>query len=1357
MKRLPASAFLLLSVLSLPLYAATVAVTGRVLGPEGRPAAGVKVALIPVLPEAETARLELAGKIDPEPAATAATDAAGVFHLAAPDAGMWRVTVAAPGFVPLEALLVPLLDETELSDARLLPDAGLQVRVTDPRGQPLAHGWVRAESARPPSLSPGTWQVPLHRIAFTDANGSATLPRAREEVLTLRAAAPGALPAERKNVRGGSVALRLAAGRSRQIQVRDPQGKGVPGVFVTASESGWVAGRTSESGLLDLAVPDHGVDLRLTTMDGRQLAYRLRPAKPDEKGPAAIVLRKAEPASGRIVSAQDGRPLAGALAWLATDFGAAVRAGADGTFRFPDLPEEGGVTAAAPGFFPGDGQVLGKRLPTFALQPRLAASGMVVDEAGRPVAGARLEASYLPDRLQAVKGYTVYRSGGFARSAPSGRFRLAGLLAGVAYEMRIDREGFAPARLELPAREAGKPVADLRIVLRAGRTLFGTVVDAGRRPVAGARVNLRAAAPTSLQARLWVIRGDSNPDGCLPEAPTDAAGRFELKDLAAGTFDLTVRARGFAPLTVPALAVPEGTGTTDAGAVMLARGASIHGLVADAKGNPVDGAEVRAKAPEREEIPRLTRGDPGPADAVTAADGSFVLEDRSPGETLDLAVTRPGYGPGSAPGVAVPSETPVRIVLQPTARVAGRTLDPEGKPVAGASVFLSEQESKSLGGQSVLMPSGRFHRGTADDEGGFSFDGVSPGPFTLSARAPRRQEAELANLEVKGGQDLTGLDLVLAPGAEVAGKVLSPEGRPVPETEVAVVEASENGFPSFSPLRATTDGDGQYRIEGIPPGKHTLEAHAEGYRRAVRDVELTPAAAAVDFALERGLEASGRVVDDAGNPVPGARLLLVAGQNAFDSPRTVSGADGTFRFSGLQDGTYRLAALKDGYTSDRKGTTVTLAGAPVSGLEVKLSGGGTITGRLTGVELSQLSQVRVSTNRAELGRVDSEGVYQILHVPPGEWTVTAVVPDTPLHAEGHVTLEPGAREARLDLQLGGGRTLTGMVTSNGEPLAGASLSLARPKTEMGQTAATDHQGGFRFGGLEDGVYDLGVSTPKGAQHHESVEISGDREIRVELRTASLAGRAIDAADSSPVSGVRISLRPTVEGPTLFGDATTDARGAFRLLEVGDGAWTLRATREGYAPAERQVRVDGSTPDEIELRLEPTEGVTVEALLTTGQAPDRIQVAALDAGGKVIASGIYPTGENGRTRISNVPPGSWQLLIKADQAAPATVPASVPGPAIHAILPPGGEVRVQVPALASGSTTATIVLTGAGGPYRGFDWDGGVKSEWELAGGTIRLAGVPAGVWQLAVRSADGRSWSGTATVTPGGMAEVVLK
>jgi uncharacterized GH25 family protein len=1179
-KRFSASAFLLLALLPGPLLAAKIGITGRVVGADGKPAANIKVSLIPMVSATEIYRLELAGKTAVDPVATAATDAAGTFHLTAPDAGMWRVRTEAAGWVPLEALLTPLTEDAELADARLIPDAGLRAKVTDPQGKPVAHAWVRVEAPRGGSAE--TWHLPLRRVAFTDAGGVATLPRARDEVVTLHAAVAGALPGTQRNVRGSTAEVRLAAGLKRAIEVRDRQGKGIAGVFVTLTESAWLAGRTPESGRLDLAVPAAGVDLRLATADGRRMIYRLRAAKPDEKGPAVIVLQPAVPASGRIVAA-DGRPIAGALAWLADDVGVVVRAGQDGRIQIPDLPEEGSTLfAAAAGFFAAEGRAAASHLPTLVLKARLRTSGVVVDEAGRPVAGAALKASPLPGP-RALRTPALYQSGSFARSAASGRFQLAKIAPGIAYDLRINRDGYAPVRQELPPRAAGSPSPEMRIVLHAGRAASGRVTDAGGRPVAGAQVSLQAAAPAGLAARLRAVRDPER----YPGSPSDATGRFELRDLPAGTFDLLVRAPGFAPLTLPSLAVPEGKGTTDLGTVALGPGAALQGLVVDAQGDPIAGAEVRARAAQQEGILVVRTGDNGPADAVTAADGSFLLADRSPGESLTLTVTHSSYSPGSLPGVAVPAATPVRIVLQPTGQVAGRAVDPDGKPVAGATVLLSEQEPVSFGGRMAIVGSSPLRRGITDDEGGFSFDGVFPGAFLLEARAPRYQEAELTHLELKAGQDLTRLEIVLKAGAAVEGRVLSPDG-PMPDAEVTVVQSSPGELGSYdSSLRAITDGDGQYRIDGIPPGNRRLEARAEGYRRAVRDVEVAARTPAVDFALERGLEASGRAVDDDGAPVPGAQVILSASRAFMNAQRTLTETDGGFRITGLQEGSYTLSASKDGYESDPQGVPVTLAGASATGLEVRLSGGGAITGRLTGLEFSQLSRVRVSASLLYIGRVDPEGSYRIPNLPPGDYTVTAVVPETALHAEGRVTLAPGAPEAKLDLQLGNGHTLTGVVLSNGEPLAGASLGLVKTGTAS-QSGTTDYEGGFRFGGLDDGHYDLDVGTQRGAQHRESVDLAGDQTIRVELRTAGLAGRVIDATDASPVAGAEVTLRVGDDRPPSFYSTTTDAHGAFRLLEVEDGAWKLRATREGYAPAEREVRVDGSAVDDVEIRLDPTQ-------------------------------------------------------------------------------------------------------------------------------------------------------------------------
>ncbi len=176
-----------------------------------------------------------------------------------------------------------------------------------------------------------------------------------------------------------------------------------------------------------------------------------------------------------------------------------------------------------------------------------------------------------------------------------------------------------------------------------------------------------------------------------------------------------------------------------------------------------------------------------------------------------------------------------------------------------------------------------------------------------------------------------------------------------------------------------------------------------------------------------------------------------------------------------------------------------------------------------------------------------------------------------------------------------------------------------------------------------------------------------------------------------------------------------------------------------------------------LSLSPTEGLTLAVILPSGQAPERIRAGVLDASGKTVAAGYYPVGENGRVRLSNVPPGSWQIFVDSDFSAPASVPATVPGPVVSVALPPAGMVRVKVPALTRDDTTATVSLTGPGGAYRTFDYTGQVASQWDLYRGIQSFGRIPAGTWQVTAKTADGRTFTGSTAVTPGGVVDVTLQ
>ncbi|MEA2559218.1 MAG: hypothetical protein QOH06_722 [Acidobacteriota bacterium] len=1364
-KAFPPLLVLLLFLIPALAAAAPIPVTGLVFGSGsgsgGSPVAGARVLLIPTPSLAESARIELEGKAHPDPAVTAVTGADGAFRLEAPEAGMWGVVVEAKGMVPQDILLQPLLEETELPPVRLESDAKLEVRVAGPDGKPLAGARVQAGEM---SGSMGfrwaelrRWQT-SDRAALTDAKGVAVLPRSARERLLVRAGVAGQPFAEQENVGSGSVTLRLAAGTVREIRVMDAAGKSpVPGVWVRVGESRWVAGKTDADGHFSVPLTARSkVKVDLTAEDGRRLDTYAEPPKPEEKRLQTLMLPALETLAGRVVSAADGRPIAGALVWD-QEPSAARRTGADGAYRIEVIAgRDATPRAAASGYLPADDQVGVtpgmRRGPTLTLEPSLSAAGVVVDEQGRPVPGVQVQAS--PQPATRMRNSAMMISGGTSHTSATGRFRASGLLAGVGYELRLSKAGFAVARAEIPPLEPGRPAADLRMVLRKGRTGFGRVVDRSDQPVVGARVELR---PRGGDRRMSMIRMRET-DSVKYEAVADATGRFEVRDLPAGTWELTARGSGFAPLTVPGLTVPEGAGSTDLGTVVMIPGVAVEGYAVDPEGRPVPGAEIRVGEATADPMSRfLQQEDPLPA-ATSAEDGFFRIQDRLAGETIDLDASRPGYAPGVASGVQVPPDQPVRLVLQPSSAVEGRTVDPDGKPVAGARLFVHPSDPVNVGGRFRMFVGARSRQSISDETGFFRIEDVIPGGIELQATATGYQRSELDNLEVRPGQELKGVEVVLAPGAVIEGRVFSPSGQPLAGAEVGVADPTMDFF--FG--SATTDGDGRYRLEGIAPGTRAVQAEHKSYRRAMKELEVRLGENSVDLRLEGGVEVRGRVVDEGGTPVPSARVSLRAGPRSWNQPDAASGADGSFVLDGVADGTYRVVADKEGFARSREGVEVTVAGSSVSGIEVKLTAGGAIVGQLSGLDFAELSKVQISLGGSrQAGQVSPDGSYRIDHVEPGEQRVTASLPGGSRQADGRVTLEPGAPEARLDLEFSGGLTLTGRVLRNGEAASGLNVMLSGGAFS-GRHGDTDHQGRFRFEGLEAGNYELQVyGFRSGSRHREAVDLSADRDVLIELHTVAISGRVVDAADQAPIPNAQILLlaaQTDDPAPWQNTETTSDSRGVFRLRDVAEGSWKVRAMQEGYAPEEVDVQVDSSRPvDGLELSLEATEGILLEVLLPSGRPPDMVNTAVFDAADRVVSRASYPPGEDGRVRVASVAPGTWELYLDSDGSASVVVPVTAPGNAGRVVLPRAGGLNLKVPGLSEARVGAKVTLTDASGKLFRVPWGSQVRKEFDLQGGSRRFESLTPGQWTLNVSATDGRTWSGSATVLPGGMAEVTLE
>jgi protocatechuate 3,4-dioxygenase beta subunit len=1370
--------FLVWPSLALAAPSPGIPVGGQVLDSKGKPFQGASVRLVPWSPKFDLWAMQLAGRWEPEPAARGTSDAQGRFRLTAPEAGMWRVIVEAPGKVPRQHGLVPLLDATELPPAHLPDDVRLEAQVVDPAGKPVEGARVVVASAERPGgrrryFTGEAWE-PVLRTAVTAANGKAVVPLAEGERWLLAVLAAGSPPGRAEGAgRQANLRLDLEQGCARIIEVTDGQRRPVQGAVARIGSQAWLT--SDAAGRIVVPARCKGTTtLNIETREARDLVTVSLTPLPAGKAPEDVPVRVALPAplprlTGRVVDAVSREPVAGAFVWTAGEPGGFARTDARGSYAVP-LPDPSSaavVQAASPEHMPASetvqpapgGQPAG---PAFALLPAAVVDGAVMDAEGRPVSGA--EVLVLPKPGGRLSMARLAEAARPARSDARGLFRFR-VASRMLHEIRAEHEGFPPASVEVPALEPRTVRKDVRIVLERGRTAFGRVVDTREQPIAGARVVLQPVAEAD-ESEMFMI-GSFHEGGSDFEGTTDATGRFEIGRLRAGRFDLIARAQGFAPMAVRGVAVQgKAASRVDLGTVVLPPGLTVEGTVVDPQGRPIAEAGVSAMPADFMSARAfLERGEP----LKTGPDGRFAIPGLREGTRIDLRAWKDGYVEGTAGGVDIPAAGPVRIVLEPGVRIAGRVVSGDGKPVADAMVATFSGE-----GGTGLMGMRGLRRGMSgtDEQGRFELTGIEPGKLVLRASAPGYLAGE-ARVEAVAGQTPEEVRIVLRTGAVVTGKVVGPDGAPVAGAEVRVVQGSrEDMFFSFGEAGARSDGEGIYRLAGIEEGRRSIAATHQDFQRAVRELDVRAGENRLDLRLGRGYPVSGRVVDSGGRPVADARVSLDNpgfGYDSDDSQLAASGADGSFQFPSVAPGTYTLRARKDGYAPAELPEPLQVAVAPVTDLELRLATGGTIRGRIRGLGFEQLVGVSVFAIRAEAlglggggsstGVVDFEGAYSIGGVAPGEWVVMAMSGSG--SARGKVTLPEGTPEVTLDLEFGGGFTLSGRVLRAGEPMPG--LQVMANGADVGSNAmgSTGSQGEFRLEGLEAGQYVVAAMDYRtGIRHTEEVEISGDREIVIELPTQRVSGRVLDATDSSPIGGAAVVLQKTEGDDGLMGygspSASTDPSGAFTMSGVPEGTWRAVARKEGYAPAEATVEVrPGADVGGVQLSLSPGAGLVLEVRTYLGSIPAQIFAALVDANGRSILAGPYETGEGGRVRLASAPPGRFRLYVSGGGAATASLDVTIPGPPVQVVLLPGSQLVVSVPGLAAQGGRGTATVTDVNGqPFRSVLY-GIVLSEWPLLEGGTVVEGVPPGTWRVRVTAPDGRVWEGTAS-TSGGRTQVVL-
>jgi protocatechuate 3,4-dioxygenase beta subunit len=1344
-------------------FAATteVRVGGRVLGPGKAPMAKADVRLLPEIGRVARARLAMDGR-SIEPAARARADDQGYFSLAAPHPGLWTVRVEASGFVPVEMKLEPLIEPRELDEVTLEPDRGIEITVKEAGGAPLPGAMARLVEEKPASTSwwrPQGWRT-APREGITGAGGKVRFPIGAKERLALAVATPAHALLERQNVRGGAVTLALARGIPRAVEVVSADRKPAGGALLAAGDHELPLGFSDARGRIVIPLAPGGpLEVLIVAEDGRSLAGRVEPAAATEgDAPRQFVLPNLGSLAGLVIDRLTRQPVTDALVWPDGEPWNAVRTGSAGTFAIAaQAGKKLSLAAGASGylrsrgmgaFSPGDGSPG----PTLPLRPAAVIEGVVVDGGGAPIAGARvgmaLSGSYV--------GYFEPQS--TARTDRQGRFRLSPVDPENDHDVAAAAAGFAPARETIRALEPRKTRSGVRIVLSAGQSVTGAVLNPGGQALKGATISI-ASAPRGTS---WFrMRDPRLPAWTDPvQGSSDEQGRFTIPHVPSGSYDLTILLPGFAKLTSQGHEVPRDAETIDLGSFTMVPGERLQGQVVDSAGRPIDGVEVRVVS----DVAAATwnRPDRSEPDATTGPDGWFALDDLGPGSRVDLWFRRTAYVERREPAVDVPHPGPLTVTIQAASRVSGTVVDADGDPVAGAAVsFMRTQRGGDARGWFRGMTA---RTESADGDGRFLFEGIEPGPVSLSAVAEGFRKTELGAIDVPEGKDLTDVVLRLEPGAVLLGRVTTPDEQPCINAHVRVV--LESSDPLGGRGGVDTDGAGRYRLEGLAPGRLSIEANHLDFLREVKEIEVRPGINHLDLKLGGGQTVSGRVTDVSGSPITDAWVSITT--SGWGGSQAMSELDGSFTLKAVRDGEYQLSVRADGYSPLRNPTPVKVAGKPVTGIDVRLDPAGTIAGRIIGVEPSDYPFVEVSAGAPGAGSgwsgVDHQGNYRIGGLGAGKFRVGATVGRSGKQASGTVEIKPGVAETRLDLEFGKGLVLGGRAILEDRPIKGAMVMAYTDVGRAGGQSRTDGEGAFRIEGLISGRYKVSLRQwETGLAHDVEVDLDADRELEIHVPTTRLAGLVVDAATLKPLAGVDIALAP----PTLQGEwaaflqvrsTATGADGRFRIQSVADGSWTLRLSKPGYAARSVDLEVRGGRDrDDLKWELDPTQGLTLNVRLPTGDAPDQVRVAVFGPDGRTVLQRAFDTGEDGAVRLTSLAAGTWQVTLAATGAGTTTIEVASPGESVRVGLLPACGLRVDVPGLAAGADGNLTLTDERGRPFRALGFFANPIVKWSIGQNGWENQTLPPGTWTVRVNAADGKSWQGTATTTPGEPVRVVLK
>jgi len=784
-----------------------------------------------------------------------------------------------------------------------------------------------------------------------------------------------------------------------------------------------------------------------------------------------------------------------------------------------------------------------------AARPSLA--GRAIDERGKPLAGAHLDAIPVP----IVAGAKDERLSVQSAADADGVFAFENLTDGD-WDVRCSWDGAESvlvATVRLPA------VDRLDFVLPEGARVEGTLADAdGRAPIRDTTVRLCssrgvvAIARTDAEGRFsarthrpsTVVKSAEFPLNewrpVLAERPDE---QFVVRD--GERRDLPLATRRVVPLT-GRVCGPDGP---------LAR-VSVRACFIGETG--VRFADVRT---DREGRYRVDFASEESAYVLPQAKGFVVAEPAAGNPFSPQGFDGPAECAQSTRPDAGPWVLDVAMKKQATCVLTGTATDADGKPVAGATVCASAD------------PNDPSTRSAAD--GTFELkDAVVGADDVVHATAQLGRAVGETTGSVNEGR-AEGVGLVLKAPMRLHGVVKRKSGAPAPGALVAAAEMTEHmelRLPRPAVV-VSAGADGSFALD-LPDAVHTFSVHAATPGATPSFVGKFAGGAATettfDVVLDDEQTLVGRVVKKGTKePVAGVYVAEMGGRDVGADeadPRVVgyvdarTDAEGRFKIPHAGD-TCEIRVVGDGWLPFQKNGIDPAAGECL----IELSPESTIEGRVAFADGAPVAgaEVWISHGSGETDCIrrpgdsakattDADGRFALRKIDAGPWTLGVRGDAAGVVAREVAGVAGGTRDLKIAVKRGT-KIVGRVVGEDDKPIAHAHVYALADEPRPHPEVESGDDGAFALTCLDDGAYVVRVEA-KDHLPSEQADVRGNGAATTVRLASGLAveGRLVDPA-GKPGKGVFVQLDPLPGENRKSGlSAQTDADGRFRFAGLVAG-------------------------------------------------------------------------------------------------------------------------------------------------------------------------------------------------------------